>query len=99
MSAAKQQSIVDLLAMLKLASRGWTVVDNWDADLCAIGIAKTEQPRRLVYVSTHGKKPGLYDYECEEPVGSALEDYETVDRGKDVGFKTLLAAMERHLSG
>jgi hypothetical protein len=97
MKSSQDPAIVGLLAVLSLDSRGWTVTDNWEADLCAIGIAKKGQPRRLVYVSTFGKKPGRYDYECEDPVSEALDDYVTVDRGKDVDFRTLMEALERHL--
>jgi hypothetical protein len=98
MSASKDQAVLNLLAKLPTALRGWIAVDHWDADRCAIGIAQKESPRHLVYISTFGKKQFEYDYECEKPVGGAGEDYETVERGSDVGFEVLLQAIERHLA-
>lgn len=98
MSTLKDQSILDLLEKLAFSSRGWITVDNWEADLCAIGIASKERPRHLVYVSTYDKAPYTYDYECEDPAGSALDDYRTVDKGKNVDFQTLKEIIEKHLT-
>ena len=52
----------------------------------------------LVYVSTYGKAHDRYYYACEEPRGIAPEEYETIDRGEDVDFKTLMKAIEKHLA-
>jgi hypothetical protein len=98
MSLAKDQSILDVLARLALPSRDWTTVDNWDADLCAIGIASKQHPRRLVYISTYGRERGRYDYQCEEPTGREPEDYATVNRGENVEFSTLVEVIEKHLA-
>src|SRR5262245_53519893 len=98
MSDSKDQSILALLAKLQMSSRRWTTVDHWEGDLCAIGIATKQQPRRLVYVSTYGKAHDRYYYACEEPRGIAPEEYETIDRGEDVDFKTLMKAIEKHLA-
>jgi hypothetical protein len=93
----KHRSIADLVKRLRLAERGWGIVDDWDADLCAIGIARDDRPRQLVYVSTWRQKRGRYWYECETPKGRAATDYLVVDTGEDVPFETLLRAMKRHL--
>jgi hypothetical protein len=98
MSIAKDRSILALLAKLPMTSRGWVTVDHWEADLCAIGIASKEHPRRLVYVSTYGKECDRYYYECEEPSGVAPEEHKTVDRGTDVDFRTLARVIEGHLA-
>lgn len=98
MNAGKDKTVHQLLTKLPMASRGWIAVDYWDADRCAIGIARKERPRHLVYISTYGKKQLEYDYECEQPVGNAIEEYETVERGRDVDFEALLQAIGRHLA-
>ena len=98
MNTEKDKTVLDLLAKLPMTARGWIAVDHWEADRCAIGIARKECPRHLIYISTYGKRPFEYDYECEKPVGDATEDYETVGRGSDVDFNELLQAVERHLA-
>jgi hypothetical protein len=83
MKLSKDQSILKLLRRLTLGSRGWTTIDYWEADLCAIGIASKQQPRR---------------HQCEKPTGPRPEDYETIDRGENVEFTTLVEAIEKHLA-
>jgi hypothetical protein len=98
MEVPKDPSILDLVSKLRLPSRGWITVDDWDGDLCAIGIASSREPRRVVYVSTWNKKGGRYYYESESPTGPDPTDYEVLDQGEDVDFTTLLQAIDRHLS-
>ncbi len=94
----KDKSIVRLLSALDLRRRGWSVLDHWEGDTCAVGISRKTEPRRLVYVSTFSKKPDRYDYECEAPSGPRDVDYHTSDRGEDVTYDQLLQALLRHLS-
>jgi len=94
----KDPSIHALLRALSLEERGWVVTDDWDADLCAIGIAHRSQPRRLVYVSTWKKPPARYYYECEAPTGPEPTDYEVTDEAENVDIDTLVRAMIKHLS-
>jgi hypothetical protein len=96
-TVAKDQSIRELVALLELGRRGWVLVDHWEADLCAVGIARGIEPRRLVYVSTYDKAPESYDYQCEVPDGAQATGYRTVACGEDVSFTELVAALERHL--
>lgn len=95
----KDKSIRNLVEELKLDQNGWIIVDHWEGDLCAIGIARPQTPRRLVWISTFNKMPGYYDYECEIPAG--LEDYEylSVKEGRDVSFEELLDVLKAHLNG
>ena len=99
MSMAKDQSILDLVALLELSAHVWTTVDNWEADFCAVGIATTSDFRRLVYVSTFDLPPGRYNYECEAPSGPSPEDYATIRSGNNVDFDTLQEVIEAHLGG
>ena len=97
MSGQKSPPIHELLSALDLERRGWAVVDHWEGDACAVGVARTSDPRRLVYVSAFNKERGTYDYECEMPSGPSNTDYMTTDRGENVTFQTLLRALQRHL--
>ena len=94
----KDLSIIALLERLRLEERGWEIVDDWDADMCAVGIAKVGSPRRLVYVSTFKCPLERYYYDCEEPGASERpDDYHVTETGEGVDFATLLRVMERHL--
>jgi len=95
----KPRSIRRLWPKLEVWSHGWDVVDDWDADLYALGICKSGNPRRRVYISTWKKRSGRYYFECEAPRGRGATNYKVVAQGEDVGFETLLRAMERHLGG
>jgi hypothetical protein len=97
MSLAKDASILAMLDRLDLAGHGWVIVDNWDGDECAVGIARAGQPRRLVYVSTFETGPDRYDYECEEPIGEDQTDYRVVARGTAPSLKELRSVLIRHL--
>ncbi len=88
---------MDLIARLQVNSRGWRVVDHWEADLCAIGIAKEGSPRFLVYVSTYDRASGRYDYQCETPADSGTDSYITKASGENVSYRKLLRVMEDHL--
>jgi hypothetical protein len=95
----KDTSITDLLAALPMRERGWVPVqpDPWDADLMAIGVARPDAPRRLVYISTFGLPPGRYYFECETPVGPDPTDHVVEEEGEG-DLDRLLSAMIRHLS-
>jgi hypothetical protein len=98
MSEEKDSSIGDLVAALALGARGWVLVDHWPADRCAIGIASERDRRRLVYVSTYGKEPGRFAYDCEAPCGPDVTDFRSVDARQDASLPELLAVIERHLA-
>ena len=90
MTINKDRSITDLLSKLSYASRGWTLVDHWEADLFAIGLASDRMPGRLVYVSTYLKEPGRYFFECEcVPPGAEATHYETSETGDNVDATSL----------
>jgi hypothetical protein len=93
----KDTSIWTLIAQLAAIVGGdsFQLVDHWDADLFAMGIAGVSNNRRLVYVSTFGKPPGFLAYDCEEPdadlVGQSVAKSELAD------FPEFLRVVERHL--
>jgi hypothetical protein len=63
----KDTSIWALIARLATIFGGeaFQLVDHWDADLFAIGLASVRDAARLVYVSTFRKPAGTVAYECE----------------------------------
>ena len=63
----KDESIVALIKLIE-ARYGWElikVVDHWEADMCAIGIASTTDIDALVYISTFEKREDEYYFELE----------------------------------
>jgi hypothetical protein len=100
MSAAilKHGSIWTFLGQLakELDSERYQVIDHWDADLFAIGLAALGEPRRLVYVSAFGQESGRYVVECEEPDGD--KDYQVAGRGEAATFDEVVEMIRRHLS-
>jgi hypothetical protein len=96
MTLIKDESILALLDRLQLTAKGWVVVDHWEGDLCAVGIAHRDHPRRLVYVSTWNKPAGRYYFERETPTGDEPTDYQSHEI-EDADFGTLVSAMEAHL--
>ncbi len=95
----KDASIEALITRLDLPTRAWIVVDHWQGDLFAVGIASRRDPARLVYVSTFGKPTGLFEYECESRPSTADEAYRVAHEGEDVDFDALFAVMSSHLDG
>ena len=53
----KDQSIARILDGLRvrLGPRAFDVVDHWEADSCAVGIARPDNHSVLVYISTNGE--------------------------------------------
>ena len=94
----KETASLELVDRLNLQTRDWVVVDHWDADRCAIGIARRGDERRLVYVSCFDQEPGKYNYECETPDGPDLDDYRTTGEGQSVEFADLVRRLEDHLN-
>ena len=90
----KDTSIWALIAQLAALFGGdsFQLVDHWDADLFAVGIASVKDERRLVYVSTFKKAPGLFAYDCEDPDSGSLE------KGDHADLEELLRVLKRHLS-
>ena len=65
----KDKAIIQVLDKLRARSEvgAFDVVDHWNADLCAIGIARTDDHGVLVYISTFGKREGEYFVSLELP--------------------------------
>ena len=95
----KDPSIVSLLERLDLTKRGWVTVDHWDSDLMAIGIARPNEPRRLIYVSIFDKPDERFYFECEEQAGSDEAEFRTGKSSEDATFDELLSAAVEHLDG
>lgn len=97
MTVQKDQGIQALVQRLRLAERGWIIVDHWAADLCAIGIAHKDDPARLAYISNYEKPAERFYVECEVPRDSTQSDFRTARVLDDVGYPDLVRLLEEHL--
>ncbi|MGN6567874.1 MAG: hypothetical protein ACTHJ0_07975 [Flavipsychrobacter sp.] len=88
----KHQSILKLLDRLNtlITDNGLEIVDNWDADLCAIGL---QRDTKLIFISTYGsidKDTVLYDYDLE----LLGEGYQVIKAVNHATEQELIAAIQ-----
>jgi hypothetical protein len=82
----------------RLGIGAFQIIDHWEADLTAIGIASPSDTRRLVYVAADRERSGIYHGRLErapEP-GSGLP-YEDCGEFKDVDLDELVRVVSHHL--
>ncbi len=93
----KDKSIWILLGELAgcIDSRSYQVLDHWEADLHAIGVAAPDNPEQLVYVCTFDQPPGTSAYECESSGSGA--PYAATSSGTAASVLELASIIERHL--
>lgn len=89
----KDERLVAVVRRLRedLGRDAFVVVDHWDADLLAIGLARPEDPAVLVYVAV--ARDGLF-FECEVPAG---ESYKVTARQEGASYEDLRRAVAAHL--
>jgi hypothetical protein len=82
----------------------FSLVEHWDDDTCAVGVAGAGPRTRLVYISTCNLPPGRYDVSVEDAPrlgGAPAADDEiprdTVEHLVGVDFDGLAALVARHL--
>jgi hypothetical protein len=76
-------------------SEQYQVIDYWESDLYAVGVAPPDDPAQLVYVSTFGQSPGTFAYECE--VAAERVPFSTTRRGIANGMNELAIVIRKHL--
>ena len=99
----KDKTIRSFLVMLfrEIDPVNLRIVDHWDADRRAIGIASTSDLRLLVYISTSGQAKGRYFVECETPSDlsekSGDPSFRTTLTEENADFDSVVATIRRHL--
>ena len=97
---SKDESIRATLDLLseRLGRSAFDIVDHWDADLDAVGIARPSDHRYLVYFSA-SHSDGTYYVELEAPpeVGSEFP-YSVAGRFESVELDSLVELAKRHLA-
>ena len=95
----KDVAIHDVLSRLRsdLGDGTFDIVDHWQSDLCAIGIAMPSDHRVLAYISTFQNPPDTYDYELEGPPDTQDTVYSVADRQNGCSYGAILVAVKSHL--
>ena len=95
----KDKTILSLIDRLKalMGVDAFDVVDRWDADLCAIGIARPDNHQLLVYVSVPTTRRQLRGFPRSPPPEPGSDDpYTPGDELQVQGFDKLVEIIERH---
>src|SRR5262245_31754550 len=104
MKLQKDHTITRLLPRLrqKLGDGAFDVVDHWESDLCAVGIARPDDHAQLVYVCTYGLPNGRYFASLEFPAQgaeqSANHPYTPAGERDGLSFEGLVRIIQKHLS-
>ena len=98
---SKDPSIDAVLERLRadLGDDSFSVIDHWDGDLCAVGVARPDDTGYLVYVSTWPPERGTFNYECERPPAGLGSRFGSDALVEDVSYEDLRAAVRSHLHG
>ena len=95
----KDRSVIDTVAALRTRlGDELMIVDHWEADLTTLGVARSDNPKRVVYFSTWDRSPNRYYVDLQfPPKVDSDHPYEEGERFDDVGFEELVAIAARHL--
>ena len=66
------------------------IVDNWEADLCAIGLRNGD---KLIYISTynyHYDKEVKFDFDKELLKNDQIDEFKIVETGRNVSEEDLI---------
>lgn len=96
---AKDESVVRMLAALRseLGSGAFDVVDHWESDRCAIGIARPDDHGVVVYISTYERPEDRYWVSLELPPREGDDGPYTPAGEREVrGIRELAAVVRSH---
>ena len=70
---AQTNAIVAVIERLRarLGRDAFDVVEQWDSDVCAVGLSRPNERPRLVYISTCDLPEGRYDVSLDAPGNTA----------------------------
>lgn len=94
----KDPSILNLLGRLRtdLGDDAFDIVDHWESDIVAIGLACPSDHRVLAYISTIDQPPDSYSYELELPPTNGDELYSVAGESNGCKYSELLDALCSH---
>jgi hypothetical protein len=95
----KATSLKRIIGRLRqtLGTEAFDIVDHWDGDLCAVGIARRDDHGLLVYISTYNKKDDQYFVSLELPSSETKMPYDSAGTFENVDFDRLESIVRQHL--
>ena len=81
-----------------LGNDAFDVVDHWDADPCAVGVAPRNDHGFLVYISSLSTTQGVYAYQCECPPTGEAVPYDADPMVETATYAELLDAVRSHVA-
>lgn len=100
-SEHKDASIHEVVAKLReeLGTTAFEIVDHWEDDLCAIGLARPGNHSVLVYVATYALPAHTYFASLELPSIAEGLPYKSAGEFNDLDFDGLVNVVKKHLTG
>lgn len=92
---AKELQLLELIHALDIERRGWSIVDEWEADLMAVGFTSRSFPDRIFYLSIFDQSPGTAYYSCDVRT-KGMTDITTVREGT-AGYDDVAEIIEEFL--
>jgi hypothetical protein len=88
----KSHTVIEMLVRLeqRFGRGGFQIVDHWDADLDAVGIAHPSNQELLAYIAVHGSEDYYVELELPCSAGSALP-YSVAGEYRSVTFDRVAA--------
>jgi hypothetical protein len=80
-----------------LPSKSFVLVDHWDHDPFAMGLAKPSNHDRFVFITSDRDVHGLYFMSCKLPSDNDLHGYHNVEADPFNNVEALAKAIEAHL--
>lgn len=97
----KDKTIRDFLTKLSnlIGNKAFDIVDHWNGDKFAIGIAKPSNHDVLVYIQTFGNQKGKYDVHLEIPSENKNKiPYIDAGRHSNVTFAQIVKIICNHFN-
>ena len=82
----------------RLPPKTFVVVDHWDSDPFAIGLARPSQPDHLVYITSDRDVHGRYFISRELPPNSDLAPFQDAGADQFEDIDAMAEAIAAHLS-
>lgn len=100
MDPAKSEALLAVLRRLRsdLGEHAFAIEDHWEGDLHAVGVARPNDRRYLVYITTWPDDSSL-SFQCESPGLTSDAPYEPSAMVGGSTYQQLLTAVRAHLLG
>lgn len=96
----KDQALLNILDRLRLdfGDGAYQFVDHWDGDLCAVGIARNDVPRQLVYITVWKCPEGEVAVSLESPAETSEDLYDGRGTYEHCSYSELRELIGAHLA-